>query len=342
MSEALAVVSVGACCSVGLSAAETSVSLRAGVTRKSESLLADRRLAPVVLGHLDDRLLPPLRSELRRKTSPLAARMLRLAHLPSSEALAGPFAGARLALQLALPAAPGLLSPEFPAALARQAELSLALEQSRVHPGQAGLFGAIAAVAADPQIELAVVGGVDSYYDQARVRALEREDRLRSSGAQDAFTPGEAAAFVVLARAGACRRLGLTPLAWITHSTLADDPEAADGFEALARGVTSLFEAAGPGGARLGIRSVFAGLNGESKSAREWGVALVRNTEQFVPGFALEHPASALGDAGAALAPLMLAVAALQLRQGKLAGPTLIWAGSEGPQRGALILYPGR
>ncbi|MFO7562982.1 MAG: hypothetical protein R6X02_10100 [Enhygromyxa sp.] len=342
MSEALAVVSVGACCSVGLSAAETSVSLRAGVTRKSESLLADRALAPVVLGHLDDRLLPPLRSTLRRETSPLTARMLRLAGLPLREVLTGPFAGARLPLQLAAPAMPGLLSPEFLAALAVQAELPLALPHSRLHPGQAGLFAAIAAVTADPGSELVIVGGVDSYYDRERIRALEREDRLRTSGPQDAFTPGEAAAFVMLARAEACRRYALTPLAWITHSRLVDDPVAADGFEALARGVTSLFEAAAPGGARLGIRSVFAGLNGESKSAREWGIAQVRNTEHFVPGFALEHPAEAIGDAGAALAPLMLAVAALQLRQAKLAGPTLIWAGGEGSQRGALILYPHR
>jgi len=342
MSEALAVLRVGMTCPVGLDAPQTTAAIRAGVARKLETSMLDARLAPVILGHLADELLPPLDPSLaaRGRLDPLEARMLRLASGPLRELLSKQFSGATLPVHLAAPQ--GLVSERFLPELARQAGVGIEPSASRVFAGGgASLFEAI--IAARDQLlipgraKFVIVGGVDSYFDADRVEALERDGRLRTSGPQDALTPGEAAAFVLLSTHAVCRRHSLAPLAWITTVGLAMQTEQLLLGEGLANAVSATLAHGSP----EPIRSVMAGLNGESKAAREWGVALLRNREHFAEPLRVQPPAELIGDAGAALAPVMLGAATLQLRARKLAGPTLVWARSDAGLRGALLLFAG-
>ncbi|PRQ03623.1 3-oxoacyl-(acyl carrier protein) synthase [Enhygromyxa salina] len=335
MSEPLAILRVGMCCSVGLDAAQTASSIRAGVTRKSESWILDWDSEPVILGHLADRHLPPLVPSLakRARTSAIEPRLLRLAGAPLAEVLSAEFAKLALPVHLALPEP--LDAQPFVSMLGEQAQRRIDVGASRVFTaGHAGFFSALAA-ARDELItpgraEFVVVGGVDTYVDAERVAALERAGRLRTSGPQDAFTPGEAAAFVVVANEATRRRHNLSALAWITSVGVSGGGELATLCSAVLDGALAPDHP---------IRLVMAGLNGESKSAKQWGVARIRNQEHFARPLRVEHPAEYTGDSGAALAPMMLGTAALWIRAGTVGGPALVWASADSGDHGALVLY---
>jgi len=93
----------------------------------------------------------------------------------------------------------------------------------------------------------------------------------------------------------------------------------------------------GSGGA-VPIELVMAGFTGESLHAKEWGVAHVRNRRGFAEGLRVEHSAEYMGDAGAALGPLMLGVAVVGMRDGSVRGPAMVWGSSDYEDRGALIV----
>jgi 3-oxoacyl-[acyl-carrier-protein] synthase-1 len=352
MSQPLAIVRVGACCSVGLDAAQTAASLRARISRKRETQLLDGDMQPVLMGHLDDEHLPPLAQSLRkrRRASPIEPRMLRLAAGPLREVLSAEFSGTMLPLLLATP--PPLpdypfVSDEFVAFLGEQAERKLILESSRTLPdGHTGLFAAILAARDEllgpRRAEFVIVGGVDSYLEDERIAALERAGRLRTRGPQDAFTPGEAAGFMVLTTEASCRHRGITPLAWITQVALAGPSERLDA--SLSNACATVLDAARGSTPTPPppIPLVMAGLGGESHTAKAWGVTHVRNREHFATPLRIEHPAESIGDCGAALAPIMMTTAILHMRAGIAPGPALVWACSDSGQAGALLLYAGR
>lgn len=356
MREPLAILRAGAFCPVGVDAQQTAALLLAGVPNKQETAFRSEDGDPIVLGHVPTEVLPPLAPELEAaRLHPLVARLLRLAAPALQEVLGDasvlpPGASPRLPLFVAGPqAAPG--EPELPTAafveqLSWQARLPLAIEASRMLPlGHAGLFAALqqadASVFAAGAGEFAIVGGVDSYFDADRLRRLEGEDRLLTVGLQDAFTPGEGAAFLLVAPRSACLRHGLAPLAWIPAVGLGLEaghrysyaPHRGDGLaDALGRVLGSHGDRSPP------VRLVMAGLAGETLLAKEWGVAMVRHREHFADPLRVEHPAEHTGDAGAALAPIMLATSAIELKAGRLPGPVLVWAASEKAERGALLV----
>lgn len=359
MKEPLGIVKLGAFCPVGLDAPQAVASMRAGIPRKTESLVMDAQLEPLVLGHLPDDVLPPLvpaLADLRVGLTTLQMRLLRLATPALHEVLDLEPGLAALPLLLAGPASSSqpLVSGSLLGQLARQTGAPIDVVQSRMFAtGHAGLFAAVEYARTqlfEPgKAELAVVGGVDSYLDLQRLAELDADGRLPTDLPKDAFTPGEGAAFVLLAPRSACRRLGLEPLAWITALGLgteaghrrSSEPFRGDGLalafaRALAdRGPT---DRGSDGSEPEPMRTVMAGFTGESCHAKEWGVAYLRHAERFAEALRVEHPAEYTGDMGAALAPMMLVFAAIGLRRGYLFGPVLVWASSDGPERGALVV----
>lgn len=86
------------------------------------------------------------------------------------------------------------------------------------------------------------------------------------------------------------------------------------------------------------VRSVYAGMNGESLPAKEWSVAYLRNAGRFASEHELLHAADCIGDAGAALGPIQLALAAQALSNGHHEAPCLVWSTSDREARGAALL----
>jgi 3-oxoacyl-[acyl-carrier-protein] synthase I len=372
MSEPLGIVRVGMFCPVGLDAEQASASLWAGVPRKCETSIMDKRFEPIVMGSLPLDVLPALVApleEARLGLTALQRRLLRLATPALHEVLgavvtedAKPgkdeprFASSVLPLGVT-PLPPLLLAGPQPSPgraeivtgkllgqVALQAGVPIDLTASRVFPsGHAGFFAALqhaqTQVIGLQRAEFAVVGGVDSYLDLYRLALLDQEERLLTFGVQDAFTPGEGAAFVLVASRNTCQRYRLQPLAWVDAVGVAQEPghrysEQAYLGEGLAGAFGQMFGALGEGGPP--VRLVMAGFTGESMHAKEWGVAYVRNRKRFADPLRIEHSAEYTGDAGAALAPMMLGAAALGLRDRRVEGPGVVWGSSEQALRGVL------
>ncbi|WP_437530556.1 beta-ketoacyl synthase N-terminal-like domain-containing protein [Sorangium sp. So ce726] len=345
---------IGMVSSVGLSAEVTNAAVRAGIDRFQESSVLDRRRTPLVMALVATPDLPPLAPVLAETVPTMTARqrrMLRLAGLALHGCLGearGPRAGMPLLLGVpeGIPSGiPAPAGPRFLKHLSQQAGCPLDIEQSRVFA--AGRAAALAALEealaglASRRYDEVLVGGVDSCLDLQWLGALDQEDRLRAYGVHDGFTPGEGAAFLWLARAGAGAQRGAPALARIDAAATAEEPGhryakdtayLGDGLDAAFK---RLFSRSAP--AAL-IPTIYAGLNGESFPAKEWGVAYTRQKKRILADFTIEHPADCLGDTGAALGAMLVALAGMAIHDGYRKGPCLVWCSSDLATRGAALV----
>lgn len=343
----LDITQIGMTTPVGLSAAATAAAVRARISRLG---LADCELGmpwPFTMARVQESLLPPLAPPLRPVVGLITrrARMLRLA-APALQQVAGE-RREPLALVLALPEPrPGgseeRFGRQFLVELEQQSGVPLDRATSDVLPlGRAGGVVALEralAMVASRRVEEVVVGGVDTFVDRAELRALYREQRLQVEDVPaDARVPGEGAAFLRLEASGRSQ----APLAQVVavgHGEEAghqysESPLRGDGLAVAVRGALAGLRKGGPK-----VRCVYAGLTGESHWGKEWGVSYLRNTGGIEEGHVVEHPADCIGDAGAALGPILLGLAAIGLSRGYRKGPCLVWAGSDHAERAAALL----
>ncbi|WP_437755070.1 hypothetical protein [Sorangium sp. So ce1389] len=342
---------VGMVSSVGMSAEVTSAAVRAGIDRFQASSVLDRRFNPLVMALVATPDLPPLAPAVQGLSGLTARqiRMLRLAGPALRACLEGVPSGPAPVL-LAGPEAfpegrPAPVGSAFLGHLAAQADITIDRARSRVLPaGRAGVFLALAAALEGLSARLydhVVVGGVDTLLDLYLLGTLDLEERLRAAGVFDGFIPGEGAAFLVLARPGA--RTGGAPLSRVVSVGTAEEaghrynkgtPYRGEGLDAAMKAAF----AAAPGEP---VRTVYAGFNGEGFFAKEWGVAMARHRKKIAEDFVIEHPADCVGDAGAALGAMLVALAAMSLSEGRRPPRCLVWAPSDMAARGAAVLDKG-
>jgi 3-oxoacyl-[acyl-carrier-protein] synthase-1 len=340
---------IGMVTPVGGCTAQTAASVRAGISRYQESPVHNKRFQPMTMALVPDADLPPLAEPLAAAPGLTArqARMLRLAQPAIEEALQalppGPPPPLFLALPETPPGRPPAVTEAFLDDLAAQSGAAIDLDQSRIFPtGRAGGFQAMAEaieLLAQGSLETVLVGGVDSYLDLYLLGTLDMEDRVLAEGVMDGFAPGEGAAFLLLGSEQTKQAMGLDKAAFLQPPGIASEPghrysDQPYKGEGLAEAVDLALTANGHGP----IQTVFAGLNGENFGAKEWGVAAMRNQPALDPDFRFEHPADCFGDTGAAVAPLLVGLAAVGLRDGTLSGPCLAWSSSEAEQRAAACM----
>jgi 3-oxoacyl-[acyl-carrier-protein] synthase I len=349
MRDVAAIVSVGMFTPVGLNARQTVASIRSGITRISEVPIYDQYFEKIMMGHLPDDVLPVLKEDFGTNIAGLYKRLLQIAAPALREVTSGLHLSQSVPLFLAAPKPQNGFSLEktpFFENLEGQTKAYIDVKASRLFPmGRAGFFlslqKAIHECINATFTKYVIVGGVDSYFDMDVLFALEKEGRLLREGVYDGFRPGEGAAMMLLTTLKECRTYGLKPLAYICGvgqgqeegHRYSEKPYLGEG---LAQAFADLFSGTQDKLAR--IQTVFAGLNGENFNAKEWGVAYLRNRERFIEDFQIEHPAEFIGDAGAALAPIMTATAAVGLQKGFIKGPALVWASSDEAERGAACL----
>jgi 3-oxoacyl-[acyl-carrier-protein] synthase-1 len=342
-------VSVGLATAVGLDTRMAEPAVRAGICRFRESPYRDLANQPQVMSLVPDEFLPTECRWRGRKTSGALrrGRILELGGMALAEAARHLKEPAPLFLALGEGFEPShRKDPEAERMLrdlARSAGVTIDEALSRVfRNGGAGGLAALCdalTLANERRGAPVIVGAADSFFDLPRLDALDAEGRL-SGRSSDGFIPGEAAAFLVLTTPGAGKRLGLEPLARVLGAAVgeerghrySEEPYRGDG---LARTFQALFVQTS---VRDRVRTVYAGLNGESFPAKEWGVAYLRSAEKFAPDLAIEHPADRMGDAGAALGLAMLVLAALGIRKGHCAAPCLVWSTSDKEARAAALL----
>jgi len=89
------------------------------------------------------------------------------------------------------------------------------------------------------------------------------------------------------------------------------------------------------------VNTTFAGFNGENFDSKLWGVARLRHTDFFTPTMSMQHPASSIGDTGAACGAIMSSLAATALARGDRVGPALVWAASDFEMRACTLISTG-
>jgi 3-oxoacyl-[acyl-carrier-protein] synthase I len=349
MPDNVVVVGAGMITAVGLSAVETAASVRSGTARFTESTLLDKRFEPFVLAEVPDDGLPELTEELAKEG--LAAREARLIRLATA-ALAGclkslPPGEAPPGLSLALPETDNTRPLDHRVFLERLGrQTSWRFDPKRSDASHRGRAGGLAAIgqASEPirlgRAKFMLAGGVDTYRDLYVLGTLDMEQRVKSAGNLDGFIPGEGAAFLLLADRGAASGAGLVPWGTVSAVMQAVEPGHLYSEEPYrGEGLGQTFHQLAQAGALAEpIQEVYSSMNGESHWAKEWGVARIRSNARFGAEHGIHHPAECYGDTGAASGPLMVALAAIGIKQGYSRAPALVYGSSDRGQRAALAV----
>ena len=336
-------------CPVGLNVVQAATSMYTGIARVEASSLMDDRFDAITMGLVPEDVMAPIDESIQATPFMTAhtVRMLKLLSpcLENLSAAGVPTAG--MPLLIAGPSetdrAHGTFVEGFFDHLLTQSGVAFDTGRSALYlKGGAGFFFALqdARLMLEGGASHVLVGGVDSLLDPMDLSRYMMEKRLNQQGVMDGFTPGEGAALIVLSRPGADPFTD-NPLAAFLGVGLgeekghrySDDPYKGEG---LATSVTSLFNDVDK--AIPKVNTVFAGFNGESFNAKEWGVSFMRNSDRIEEAHHVEHPAEYIGDARAALSPIMTAVGAYGMANGMWQGPMLVWGASDDAPRGCALL----
>lgn len=341
------IIAASALCSAGRGVEQLWASVRARLSRIGSSSVMDRHSQPIQMGLVPEEALEPgLPPELESLPLPARARrMLRLG-VPALRSVLENAGEPPLRLYLGLPQlsleeAPWMRG--FSLYVAKAAGATLDVPSCRVVPaGRAAalvaLELALSALEQDPSRPV-VVGGLDTYLDLRLLASLEAEGRILGPTVSDGFIPGEGASFLVLAHDSAPAGEGSDVT--VAAAASAQDPGHRSGSapargEGLATAIELLrSRLPGPGSP---VGTTFAGLNGESFDAKQWGVARLRHADFFAPDALVSHPADCFADAGAATGALLLCLGARAIARGERRGPALIWAASDGETRACALL----
>ncbi len=194
---------------------------------------------------------------------------------------------------------------------------------------------------ASSQVEMVIVGGVDSYYDVPTLGWLERNRRLRVEGGRSGFFPGEGAAFVVLASETAQRSMRLPSLALLEGLGNATETRTIQSrTDVLGQGLAEALQLACQDlRTPQRVDDIYSDINGERYRSDEWSFAILRTQQALRSPIDYHSPADCWGDQGAASGPLFCIQCVCAWERGYAHGPlALSWASSDSGLRSAVVL----
>ena len=332
-------------CAGGRGTEQAWATTRAGVSRIGNSHVMDKNRDAIQMGLVPEEALPPLPPEMDDPDLPSRARrMLRLA-TPVLQAVAAEAGNGPYKVFIGLPQVDPAENPwlaDFHKLLGQFSGVPIDMESSRTIPlGRAASLMAIEAGMRALEYDNApavIVGGVDSFLDLKLLAALDAEDRILGPQVADGFIPGEGAAFLVLKPRGAAT--AGPPVLTLGASSMPDPGHRYGKEPAKGEGLAKALEAlrAGLSPPPPPVNTTFAGFNGENFDTKMWGVARLRHTDFFTPTMSMQHPASSIGDTGAACGAIMSSLAATALARGDRTGPALVWAASDFEMRACTLI----
>ncbi len=191
-------------------------------------------------------------------------------------------------------------------------------------------------------IDIAVICGVDGYFDPQTAQWLLDNRQWLSPGFRGGFFPGEAAGAIAITSTPLARALRLHERARVLGVGSAMERERIKtNSNNLGVGLADAIHAAiaKAGGIDAPIDAVWCDINGERFRSEEWGFALLRSQGAFVNPTDYEAPCELWGDVGAASGTLLTILAVQAWNRHYARGPrALVFAGSEAGQRTALLL----
>ncbi len=213
--------------------------------------------------------------------------------------------------------------------------------------GNTGVAELIEAAARDLSagaVELAVVGGVDSWIDSSSLRWLQQRARLKSPTMPAGLAPGEAAGFLLMETVPRAQSREAKILA-VLQSTILDREDKSHLAGKISLGETlALVLARTAPFADWSPESppwLIVDQNGESYRAQEWGCALTQLIEDH-PGFQnplVWYPVVSVGDTGAAAGVVQTSMALQAFDRGYApASQVVLLAGADAGERTATLL----
>ena len=191
-------------------------------------------------------------------------------------------------------------------------------------------------------VDVALVFGIDTYYDPDVVEWLLEQNQIYVGDGIDGFVPGEGGALVVLSTSDYARQQGWPVLARVSATNLVSEPQCSTVAPNLGVGLTSAV-----GGICESLEATdervdwwLGDVSTEAYRIREFQLALPRFTARVAHADSvLEFVPTHFGDLGAATIPTAMTIAVEGFSRGApRARNCLIWASSDGATRGAVLL----
>lgn len=191
----------------------------------------------------------------------------------------------------------------------------------------------------DLKHDYVLIGGSDSYWDVSLINQLDNAQRLLTTNNNDGFAPGEAAGFLLLTR-HAKNALQHNSHIVELHPPGITEEEGHLNSEKPYRGngLDQAFKQALNQHKNKSISTIYSSMNGENFWAKEHGVAMIRNKNNFHENLTIEHPADCYGDLGAATGSVLIGLSAIRLLQQKQPGTHLVYSASDGATRAAICV----
>lgn len=347
--DAVAVLNLGLCTPLGLTARTTQVEMAAGTVRFFETDVLDDTGEPVRAS-----MLPLLEPGLTR-----TERMTALSVTALQESLKGAASLGidRLPLLLALP------EPNSGASFEREsivgaledaaAPIRLEVSENSLFPeGRAGVFRALpqaSRLLKERKYPWVLVGGVDSMCDRDSLTYLARKGRTLGPGTRDGILPGEGAGFFLLTTSMPTGHQGWFPLGWVVGCALSREPHPfLQRRPSLAEGLTDAFRQfrQHPIAGTRRVDHILSCQTGETLWAQEFSHAYLRNAPLMPEPLSVSLFAESLGDGGAAAGAVQLGSALYHLqkleRTHEASARILIYGCADAGQVGACIVEGGR
>jgi 3-oxoacyl-[acyl-carrier-protein] synthase-1 len=231
---------------------------------------------------------------------------------------------------------------EFLADLQRAVECKFSADSAVIAGGRVGVAMALQSARQlldQNRARHAVIVGTDSLVEWQTLRALVEQGRLCTNRNSNGFIAGQAACAVLV---------GLYDAAAAAHVEgigFGDEPAPIDSeIPSRAEGLTVAIRAAFLDAGVTTFEPDFriSGLSGEQFFFKEAAVAASRALKYRREQLELWHPADCVGEVGAAVGPLLLAVAHSAYAKGYAVGPrALLHLSNDGSERAAILVRQG-
>ncbi|NVJ13520.1 hypothetical protein [Myxococcus sp. AM010] len=181
----------------------------------------------------------------------------------------------------------------------------------------------------------AVILSLDSLVDEASLKWLAAQGRLKTPGHPVGLMGGEAGACILVE---APRQSGSREEAWVDACFVEESPGKHLPAVHWGQTLAGVIQQALAGGTRIG--DVFGNLNGEVRRAMAWGTARVRIDEgALLPSTRETWLATSLGDVGTSAALVAICMATRAYARGYARGDaSLVWSLSDEGASGACIV----
>ncbi len=341
----LAITAANCITTVGLTAAQTAASVRAGITRfQRDATYADRMGNPITVARIQG---------IKDNVKNVVERIRDIAETCLDHLLDEHFKTikkypqkAHFILGAASRERPG---PEY----GDESMIVLKhvvderfgdFQKDILNAGNASLHYAIAEAAKviehDPDT-LCILGCVDCLHRESILDYYEAQSRLKSSGygRQHALIASEAACFMIIEDQEQARRAGRPILAHISTLGLADERQPRSSEQTgSGKGLTEACQRAMEPLKEVPIFNILGDLNGEDTRAEEWDTVQLRSFPKYRAAPFLRAPAESYGDIGAASGGVLACIATQGFQRNWLNAPAMIFCSDDFGPCGAVVL----